>query len=1250
MKIDKIELCNLASLEGTHIIDFTQEPLKSAGLFAITGNTGAGKSTILDAICLGLYGRAPRFENGERLRNLGLTAGEDEKTLLSATDVRNILRRGQTGGYSRITFSLPDGSVYEASWSVRQKRTGTYDSVQRGLRKLAPKHEEYDAREVPERIAGIIHLTYEQFTRTVILAQNSFANFLHAKQSEKSLLLENLTGTELFGRISKIVYEEAAQAQKQYDGLLKKIEGIASNRLDDDSLARLKEELTLYRGQYSRETSNLKSLEEQLKWYDEYNITRKELDEGRKLQFEAQRAYNSLYDKKQMLERYDSVQPFQGLYHSIKQIKLDLSHLKEQITQKQKEINEQKANLEKASQRYNLAKGKLLEVQNMHELKLPQFNQGHTIEGEISAIEADLKKKQEELNVQRSDIGSKKEELSVKETRRDEIVKLIENIRQEQLSIAMHKPLIDNLESVKVQLERAAELEVLSEKLAKKQREDSNELATLKEHRQKLEQERNQLQSDLQSLKDELRIHEQANHGMDSATLQQRLAYLSDLHRRSRSAFNLWGRIANDYSEIENKENEIRRRGSSLTALKEEVASLSRKLDAFIESRNVLRVSYMLSQSDNIKELRRQLKEGNACPVCGAKHHPYHSETELELGRLLSDLEKNYQVAENDVVSTREQLASKQQQMAEEQGQLQIERDYLERKKEQLRHDLTEWKDYEDMDQSFKNSSATVNRQVRSTLIMQLLDNAERDVKQQTEVNTQFNIHQTAINRINLGMRHNAEVQQENYRNLSAVITEIKVMESRIAASQKQQEQNTVEGTNLLNEADKRMTIPLWKDKWKRSHDGVLQEISTLAETWHRSEVSLREAQQQEFKLQEEINALLNWLTDKKQFVTGLEQEIHNLQQSVDNRHRQMRLMFGELSLAQAQKQMQDRLQDASAEADLCRKDFDAATEITQKLQGEMKNLNLLQQQRDAELLDTRSQLDYRISRYNNDHSTLQYFELEKLFEDTRDWKALRKTIDESYDHLREINYKVESISQHILQLQRASCRPSESPDETQQALQMRYDNGRRHQKEIELLLGKAETRLSMHEETERQMSSYDKERQELEQNAMHWNQLSRVIGSADGKRFREIAQCYTFEILIGYANMHLRNLTTRYRLKARRGTLWVDIIDRDMLSQVRGVNSLSGGETFIVSLALALGLSSLSSCGSNIGSLFIDEGFGNLDNNSLDMVISALEGLQYLHGRKVGIISHTEQIRSRIAPQIHLLKSQGGKSRIEIR
>ena len=280
----------------------------------------------------------------------------------------------------------------------------------------------------------------------------------------------------------------------------------------------------------------------------------------------------------------------------------------------------------------------------------------------------------------------------------------------------------------------------------------------------------------------------------------------------------------------------------------------------------------------------------------------------------------------------------------------------------------------------------------------------------------------------------------------------------------------------------------------------------------------------------------------------------------------------------------------------------------------------------------------------------MQYFELEKLFSEEHDWQAVRTTITESYERLRDINYKVETASQHILELQKATCRPSESPDETQQSLKMRHETCERRLKETTAQLAQSETRLGMHEDAVKRIDSFEAERAQLEQEARNWDRLNRAVGSADGKRFREIAQCYTFEVLIGYANRHLRSLTDRYRLKARPGTLWVDIIDRDMLSQVRGVNSLSGGETFIVSLALALGLASLSPGGSDIDSLFIDEGFGNLDSGSLDLVISALEGLQSLQGRKVGVISHTEQVRTRISPQIHLLKSQGGRSRIEIK
>ena len=168
--------------------------------------------------------------------------------------------------------------------------------------------------------------------------------------------------------------------------------------------------------------------------------------------------------------------------------------------------------------------------------------------------------------------------------------------------------------------------------------------------------------------------------------------------------------------------------------------------------------------------------------------------------------------------------------------------------------------------------------------------------------------------------------------------------------------------------------------------------------------------------------------------------------------------------------------------------------------------------------------------------------------------------------------------------------------------------------------------------------------------NAEEWKRLNAFLGSASGAKFCDLAQSYTFRFLVEQANVQLRRLSPRYELRVVPGTLSLEIIDRDMFDEHRYVNSLSGGETFVVSLSLALGLAALSSNNLSIGSLFIDEGFGNLDHASLDLVMSALSNLENEQGRKVGVISHTDQIRSQISPQIRLVKhASGGRSHIEI-
>jgi exonuclease SbcC len=166
------------------------------------------------------------------------------------------------------------------------------------------------------------------------------------------------------------------------------------------------------------------------------------------------------------------------------------------------------------------------------------------------------------------------------------------------------------------------------------------------------------------------------------------------------------------------------------------------------------------------------------------------------------------------------------------------------------------------------------------------------------------------------------------------------------------------------------------------------------------------------------------------------------------------------------------------------------------------------------------------------------------------------------------------------------------------------------------------------------------------------WARLADLIGSADGKKFRNYAQQFTLDVLLGYANAHLSHLARRYQLERiphpSNPSLGLLVRDQDMGGETRSVHSLSGGESFLVSLALALGLASLSSNRVRVESLFIDEGFGSLDAETLRVAMDALDGLQAM-GRKVGVISHVQEMTERISTRILVQPSAGGRSTVSV-
>lgn len=269
MKILAIRIKNLASLEGNTEIDFTTEPLCSAGIFAITGATGAGKSTILDAICLALYGKTPRYLQA---KEIGIEIHDVQGSKLNQSDVRGILRDGTSEGFAEVDFRGIDEQNYRAIWSVRRARNKAEGSMQSDSITLTNISSNTvipgKKQETLNEITRLVGLNFEQFTRSVLLAQGDFTAFMKANKDEKSSLLEKLTGTHIYSEISKKIFEKYKVEEQQLRDLNLRKEGVII--LTDEEQKSLVEEQSILEIQIKSLEKEIEILATEIVWQEQF--------------------------------------------------------------------------------------------------------------------------------------------------------------------------------------------------------------------------------------------------------------------------------------------------------------------------------------------------------------------------------------------------------------------------------------------------------------------------------------------------------------------------------------------------------------------------------------------------------------------------------------------------------------------------------------------------------------------------------------------------------------------------------------------------------------------------------------------------------------------------------------------------------------------------------------------------------------------------------------------------------------------
>ena len=1134
MKFLQLEILNLASLDkqGGEVINFEEGALGESTIFSIVGPTGSGKSTLLDAICLALYNRAPRYprKKGDKNQSIEIFGAADasESNRLAPTDSRNILTRGKKEGYSKLTFLANNGSIYRAEWHVRFQRV-RYENAKTALYKITRNGEETTEETVDwNELPNIIGLDYDQFLRTVLIAQGSFANFLTAKENERYELLEKLIGCEeTYTNIATEIKKAKDQATDAYNQMAASVEAVKQNLLNDEKLAQLKEEIAHLEKAEKEINSQLQAISKDLQWFEENDKQIKQISICQSDMEQASNAIKEMHAQILRLQLHDEVQPAVNLLQEVERQTQSIHEQEENILKAEENIKSQESAINESEKTLVSLKEAVSKAQELLEKTLPVIAEARTLKTKMEAAMPNLKEKKEALE------SAKKEHLTAQKD-------VEENAR--------------NIKKWEAETEKAnLALKTTKEEIAK-QKQVLHEATQATE--QAWEKEKNKTAGQ--------NIEELQN----SKTVADRK--LQDVQQAIKVVAHL------DAATTEKQKNEERILvlGKRNAEIDEALGKLT--IEALTQETQTLRNAYTLMVSEKWEIHRANLTEGKPCPLCGSTTHPYHTdnrqfeEATTELSQLLKakeDLLKQQQKQEKDLSGERKQNDGEVRTLQKQQEKLSGEIATYEE----------EWKALIAQYPKIPKAEAELKS---------LLPIYEDKAKDATSKLSLFNKIQKEIERLTQ-LKDKAVKDEAAYESKASTIQN-KAQENASTCATKLAEQKALT-TNLISQQ---------KSK-EEAYEKALQ-------TWNsaRKEMEEWQAQYKQILNGEEPDATEQRLTAAKDKAT----------KAADNQNENINKLKAELANSKGSHQ----------------------TMLSQN-KTMKENLQAKEKELDCWIEEYNKQLEEKnIEPLFIDRNTIR-----EMLHSAEDWNAIRREKDEKEKAVASttaLYLSAEKAHQQHLEHQPAKDR------DTLLAIQQEYQE--RSQRN-ELIAANA--RMQNHQEAVKQLGDKAEALKLVTQEKDDWTAITDAIG-ADGKTLRKIAQCYTLSFLIAHANQEIRKFNSRYELQQVKHSLGIRVIDHDRADDIRDTTSLSGGETFIVSLGLALGLSALSSRNISFENLFIDEGFGTLDPDTLATVIDSLAMLQSSQGKKVGVISHTDTMSERITTQIRIIKNgNSGSSHIEI-
>ena len=1216
MRILRLHLQNVHALRNQWTIQFDQFPLYEAGLFAITGPTGGGKSSLLDAMIVALYGRVPRY-------------GHNTPTELMTRHTAETL--------IELDFVVQQGR-FRARWNLRRARgqaTGRVQPARHELQNLET-NQTLDLRssDVPKEVEKLTGLNMERFLRSVILPQGDFAAFLRAKEKERGELLEELTGLHVYSELSELAFSCSRESREALEKLQQQLGTLPL--LEEEALRTLRQRLDEYMQQRPKLQATEQRLQGELGWLRQLRESRATCSRLEQEIVAAQQALEAFAPQQQRLQRHHQLQPFQPQWQSqqkqakqLEQQQFNQQRMREELGIKQQEVQRLEVSAQQDQER-------LQEQEKQYQQLMEPIRLALEVDAQIQTQQVRWESRQQEQTRLEQTIHQQRQQLlqedawvqqaALRQQQRQQWLEEHDDCQQLELALPELRSIWQQWQQKQQQWQQS---QAALDRWEKQQAEDLKQSSELQQLENDLAEEALPLEQRTQALREQEETLLEGRPLGDWQATQRDAQRLLRLGEKLTELSQRFQDVQLERSKYEQQEQELQLKLGQLEEQHLHQEHLRQQTQERLHDKQRL-----LEQGRLIRDYeaaRTQLQPNQPCPLCGSTEHPFVISNEVpsveQEAELVEHLKQRCKEIEQELTNLQReqtQLKARSEIAHERSGQLQQETQKIQSAFDDVNSQipaesvklLTDLVGIQMLHLSWQEQFQAMEQKLSA---VEKLDGMRRQLQEEQIV---LQNKRAELKERQAGLNERQKLHQRQQADLKKQAKEEQQLVLQLQESWQEQAQAVGSAEEAL---EPESLLASLQEKWQafqkqqQAEDREGPELMQRRQRLERDQATLGQQEQQQQSLAEEQ-----------------QQELTKLQLL-----QQQRLKILEHPDPKALEQEQlSQLQACQEKQAASRRNFE---EKSQALQQEQQRLQWMEEeyargqqehtQNQEELLFALQALGYA-SIAEAETGCLDSIEAEELNQQDQ-----------------QLNQRL-SISRHDLGNEQMRCAALEQEartTQTEEELQAQLEQLRQQQDELSQQLGGVQVQLEKDAELRQNQRTLTDQIEKQQQEHRRWASLSELIGSADGTKFSRFAQSLTLAHLVNLANRHLQKLSDRYQLQKRQGAcVEMDIVDRYQADAVRSLESLSGGETFLVSLALALGLSDLARRNHPIDSLFIDEGFGTLDADTLDTALAALETLQ-AGGKTIGIISHVEALKERLTTQIQVRKNDSGNSTLAV-